>query len=573
MQTDRMGRYFPLILLGLTVFGLLLRMWGIDARGITHPEIYVPGIQLVEGISEPPLRPDFWSALSWHFHDEPHPVGWYLAMMGWADVFGTSQFALRLPSALFGAGAVFAIGLLGRRIWGVQAGLLAAALLSMHGFHIFWSQAARMYTAGAFFAILSAYLLILLMDRDKRSPWLELSYVAACVAGIQSVEFFWPILLVQVVWVALLANVPSPAGTMFKFRNPFSMGPRLVQVQSLILMLSVPSLAHSVYRARNGAAEAPTPEFLPEYLTFGFLFSNDDFSPTRMALPLVASVILAAMALGLIMLSLRAKPLPSTRTACGPQGLATWIVLLTLSGSFLTMVYIGMIANRRNSVLLAMSILPIMAFLLPALVALVQSSLTARLPRFENWRKVTSPGPMLILAYAVAFPVLIFLLSFKLTLLAPRAWMVFLPFILVASSAGTTNLLNTRPALGKVLIALLFVLFAASVPYSWKVPNSPRDYQALARAVEGAMQPSDLFFVQKNSWVDTPFFYYLPDANYVAEDWSAAAANTPDARIWVFGWPADRADEDPRFEAVANYEHIQQISIPNATADLFERNP
>lgn len=49
---------FLIFLVMLTVAALALRYWGIDAHGVTYPEFYVPGIDLIDGISEPPPRHD-----------------------------------------------------------------------------------------------------------------------------------------------------------------------------------------------------------------------------------------------------------------------------------------------------------------------------------------------------------------------------------------------------------------------------------------------------------------------------------------------------------------------------------
>ena len=136
-MVQRDGRAWAWVLLGAVVAGAVLRLEGLGAGGMTHPEVYIPGIPLPPGISEPPPRLTFLDALRWHFHDEPHPVAYYLAMFGWSSVFGISPAALRLPAAILGTGSVLLIGALGWRIWGPAAGALAAVLLALHGFHAF----------------------------------------------------------------------------------------------------------------------------------------------------------------------------------------------------------------------------------------------------------------------------------------------------------------------------------------------------------------------------------------------------------------------------------------------------
>ncbi len=60
-------------------------------------------------------------------------------------VVGDSETALRLPSAVLGTVAVWLTYLLGAMLGGRPAGLLAAALLAVSPFHIWYSTEARMY--------------------------------------------------------------------------------------------------------------------------------------------------------------------------------------------------------------------------------------------------------------------------------------------------------------------------------------------------------------------------------------------------------------------------------------------
>jgi mannosyltransferase len=61
------------------------------------------------------------------------------------NLFDDSEWSLRLPSAIFGTANILAIYWLGSMTGGRIAGLLAAAFLALSGFHIWYSQEARMY--------------------------------------------------------------------------------------------------------------------------------------------------------------------------------------------------------------------------------------------------------------------------------------------------------------------------------------------------------------------------------------------------------------------------------------------
>ena len=63
------------IALGAVVAALALRLYDLDLRSVSHPEVYVPGIPLPPIHSVPPPRLNWSETLSMHFHDEPHPMG------------------------------------------------------------------------------------------------------------------------------------------------------------------------------------------------------------------------------------------------------------------------------------------------------------------------------------------------------------------------------------------------------------------------------------------------------------------------------------------------------------------
>jgi len=68
------------------------------------------------------------------------------------SIFGSSAFALRAPSAVFGAAAIPVVFLIGRHIGGARCGLVASALSSVSLPLILWSEYARAYSMGTLLA-------------------------------------------------------------------------------------------------------------------------------------------------------------------------------------------------------------------------------------------------------------------------------------------------------------------------------------------------------------------------------------------------------------------------------------
>ncbi len=77
---------------------------------------------------------------------------YYLVTRGVA-VFGTSEYLLRFPSVIMGVLSIPLIARVARRIGGDAVARMAAVLLAIDPFHIWYSQEARMYTLAGFGAL------------------------------------------------------------------------------------------------------------------------------------------------------------------------------------------------------------------------------------------------------------------------------------------------------------------------------------------------------------------------------------------------------------------------------------
>lgn len=557
----------------LTVAGLALRLYGLGLRGITHPEIYVPGIDLPAGISEPPPRHHFLETLAFHFHLEPHPLGWYLAMLGWTDLTGTSEWWMRLPSALFGAAAIPVMYRLGATAFSRSVGIAAAALLVAHGSHVFWSQAARMYVPGYFFAALSMYFLLRAAYATRRDPLAEVGYVASVFAGIETTDLFWPFLLLQVAWALLVL----PAHDGFRWRDAlalrFAGAHRLIQVQALTLMISAPELLHSVYLARNQAAEAPSFTFVRDYLTLGFAATRADNIVAEGPLWLAVRLLALALCVVLMTVGLRVRS-PARQAVPSGVDLPRWLPFAVALAMTAFMAWLAAIATHRNGPLALVATGPALSLLLPSLSRFVTDGMARFRPgQMARW-SAAGPKVLLVLIGFVG-PAVLFLMSFKMTLLAPRAFLVFVPALLVLVAAGAVAMARGRLS-DFALTALLVALTAASVPYPMTDPGSPRDYKGLAAGINAHRQPGDLVFVRRRNWQDTPIFYYLHGANLVAGDYSAALSAHPGARVWVVLWPAGSVPavpDAPTAAALANYHLVDAVNALRARAELYEVNP
>jgi mannosyltransferase len=120
--------------------------------------------------------------------EAPHLV-YYSLLKPWLAVFGTSDWALRLPSVLFGALAAGATALLGRRLFGELAGLVAGLALAASSYFVSWSQAARGYTLAVLLATLATYAFVRACD-ERTTGWWATWAVTLAAAGWVNVFAF-----------------------------------------------------------------------------------------------------------------------------------------------------------------------------------------------------------------------------------------------------------------------------------------------------------------------------------------------------------------------------------------------
>ena len=95
------------------------------------------------------------------------------------DTLGDSEFRVRFLSILFGVLTIPAVYFLARRLFDRATGLIASALLSVHSFHIHWSQQARTYSLLPFLLVVAIWFLAGAVESEQGSAWIAFSVTAA----------------------------------------------------------------------------------------------------------------------------------------------------------------------------------------------------------------------------------------------------------------------------------------------------------------------------------------------------------------------------------------------------------
>jgi len=106
-----------------------------------------------------------------------YPVGYFLIGLV-LRLFDVNEFSARLLPAVAGIVSVPILYWIGRRLYSRRTGLIAAGLLSISCFHIYYSQYARYYTLLMLFGMLAMWFAFLGIERNSRG------WIAAAVGGL-----------------------------------------------------------------------------------------------------------------------------------------------------------------------------------------------------------------------------------------------------------------------------------------------------------------------------------------------------------------------------------------------------
>jgi len=129
-----------------------------------------------------------------------HPPLYFFLMKAWTSVAGTSEVALRLPSAVASTCAVLLTYFLMRRIASEPVSLLAAFLVAVSPFSVMAAQEARMYPLLELLALGSTLALILAVERGGAPRWVAYAVLAAVTAYTHYLGVL--ILVAHGVWIA-----------------------------------------------------------------------------------------------------------------------------------------------------------------------------------------------------------------------------------------------------------------------------------------------------------------------------------------------------------------------------------
>jgi mannosyltransferase len=303
------------ILASILAFALLFRLFCLGCESFWTDEAFT-----VERISSGPV--------ALFAGEVQHPPLYFLLLYAWSFLLGQSELALRLLSVAFGLASVF----LAYRVCGLIAerrtGLIAAALMSLSTFQLYFSQEARPYAMFSAMALLSMYFFLRLPEGKGRH------YMLSTALMLYTHVFGVFIVLSQNAYVLYL-----------RWRGRALMGLRGWLRHQYVLALAflpwivVVAVAIAVNQGGVGWIPVPTPlsilETLSSYSGYYYLYPSGVGTQLYYQLNEV-SYVLSALVIGLAALAFLPGPVGGKRKTRGrkargmPAGDAKALLLLWL---------------------------------------------------------------------------------------------------------------------------------------------------------------------------------------------------------------------------------------------------
>lgn len=133
----------------------------------------------------------------------------------WVKIFSVSEFSLRFPSLMFSFLSVVLIFFLGKELFNKRTGVIAALLMGLSPFHLWYAQEARDYSMVLFFGILSSTILLKAIRRRRVILWLFFALIS--LFGLYTNYFFIFLLIAQCGWLVIFERKKINRKAVFSF--------------------------------------------------------------------------------------------------------------------------------------------------------------------------------------------------------------------------------------------------------------------------------------------------------------------------------------------------------------------
>jgi len=244
------------LLVSIITIGAGLRLYGLATQSLWNDELSSWRRSNVDTLSQifPELPPE-------------HPPGFQIFLYFWTHFVGDSETLLRLPSVIAGTLTIYAMFLLGRKLYSEKEGLIAASLTAVLWTPLYYSQEARANIMLLLVAVLSTYWLLDIGQALKTGGKLVVTAVIGYVvtAALASYLHYFGLFFIglQAAFIGLY------------FVPKFNTWPKLILIYSLILLAYSPWLIQAITALTTGGPAWIQPPKSDAFIKFlRFLFNN-----------------------------------------------------------------------------------------------------------------------------------------------------------------------------------------------------------------------------------------------------------------------------------------------------------
>jgi hypothetical protein len=193
-----------------------------------------------------------------------HPPLVQVFLYYWTKIVGEAAWIVKLPFTLCGLGSLVFSYLIGKKWFNCTVGMVVAAFLSTMEYTVMYSQIARPYISGLFFALAMVYFWTLLIQNpDKKNPVVAILY--AFFALLASYNHHFSLLFAAIVGVS---------GLFFLRRKALI---KYMIINAIIVILYLPNLPIFFMQLKLGGVELwlakPHNDWLLGYVQYLFHFS------------------------------------------------------------------------------------------------------------------------------------------------------------------------------------------------------------------------------------------------------------------------------------------------------------
>ncbi|MCB8964449.1 MAG: glycosyltransferase family 39 protein [Bacteroidales bacterium] len=208
-----------------------------------------------------------------NFHDliekgvktDTHPAGIQVFMYYWTNLFGTREWAVKLPFTIFGLLSVLLVYIIGKKWFNETTGLISSAYMASLQYTVMYSQIARPYISGMFFSLLMIYYWGNLMTNPQKNTNRNIA-LFIITASLCAYNHYFSLLLAAIVGISGILVINR------NYRIKY------IAAGVIVFILFVPHLRIFFLQLSMGGVEGwlakPHNDFLLQYIYYALNYST-----------------------------------------------------------------------------------------------------------------------------------------------------------------------------------------------------------------------------------------------------------------------------------------------------------